>query len=150
MRDTAPMPAAWFRRPTPEKPPPGSGGVHYANGRIFGWVARAGEPHAGHPGKRISIDSLGKLDRTHFLRARFRVDDRQTVRAGVFTMSVGHHRHAAECESAACQLDDTWGVAGIVTVGMSKGGLWFSGAAAPWLSEWDRQGLPPASRVTPW
>src|SRR5690606_10794717 len=25
-----------------------------------------------------------------------------------------------------------------VTVGMSSGGMWFSGAAAPWLSEWDR------------
>ncbi|MFI2300161.1 phage minor head protein [Actinacidiphila glaucinigra] len=139
MRDTAPMPAAWFREPTPEELPPGSGGVHYRNGRIFGWVAQAGEPHAGHPGKKITIDGLGKLDLTHFLRARFKLDDGQTVRAGAFTMNVGHHRDGAECESAACQFDDTRTVAGIVTVGMSKGGLWFSGAAAPWLSEWDRQ-----------
>nr|WP_202471483.1 phage minor head protein [Streptomyces sp. SID8377] len=139
MRDTPPMPAAWFREPTPEELPPGSGGVHYAGGRIYGWVAQAGEPHAGFPGKKITIDSLGKLDLTHFLRARFQLDDGQTVRAGAFTMNVGHHRDGAECETAACQFDDTRTVAGIVTVGMSKGGLWFSGAAAPWLSEWDRQ-----------
>ncbi|WP_219515589.1 hypothetical protein [Nonomuraea ceibae] len=25
-----------------------------------------------------------------------------------------------------------------MTVGMNSGGTWFSGAAAPWLSEWDR------------
>ena len=70
---------------------------------------------------------------------RVRLDDGQTVRAGAFTMNVGHHRDGAECETAACQFDDTRTVAGIVTVGMSKGGLWFSNAAAAWLSERDRQ-----------
>ncbi|MFD7963743.1 phage minor head protein [Streptomyces zaomyceticus] len=29
-------------------------------------------------------------------------------------------------------------IAGIVTVGMNSRGMWFSGAAAPWLAEWDR------------
>ena len=38
----------------------------------------------------------------------------------------------------ACQFDDTRTVAGVVTVGQNEGGLWFSGAAAPWLSDWDR------------
>ncbi|MEU1815149.1 phage minor head protein [Streptomyces roseifaciens] len=138
MRDIEPMPATWFREPTPEELPPGSGGVHYAKGRVYGWVARTGEPHAGYPGKKITIESLGKLDLTHFLRARFPLDDGTTVRAGAFTMNVGHHRDGAQCETAACQFDDSGTVAGIVTVGMNAGGLWFSGAAAPWLSEWDR------------
>jgi hypothetical protein len=139
MKAADPMPAAWFREPTEDELPPGSGGVHYANGRIFGWVAQAGEPHAGYPGRNLTIESLGELDMTHFLRARFRLDDGSEVRAGAFTMNAPHHRDGAECESAACQFDDTRTVAGIVTVGMSERGLWFSGAAAPWLSEWDRQ-----------
>ncbi|NED85231.1 hypothetical protein G3I76_34750, partial [Streptomyces sp. SID11233] len=37
-----------------------------------------------------------------------------------------------------CQFDDTRTVAGIVTVGMNQRGMWFSGAASPWLAEWDR------------
>ncbi|MFC8465993.1 phage minor head protein [Streptomyces sp. NPDC057250] len=139
MRDTAPLPAAWFREPTPEELPPGSGGVHYRAGRIYGWVAQAGEPHAGMPGRRVTIDSLGRIDMTHFLRARFTLDDGTVVKAGAFTMNVGHHRDGAECETASCQFDDTRTVAGIVTVGMNARGMWFSGAAAPWLSEWDRQ-----------
>ncbi|MFD6936274.1 phage minor head protein [Streptomyces goshikiensis] len=139
MRDLPPMPAGWFNEPTAEELPPGSGGVHYANGRIFGWVAQAGEPHAGIPGRKVTIDSLGEIDLTHFLRAKFQLDDGATVRAGAMTMNVGHHRDGAECETAACQFDDTRTVAGIVTVGMSDGGMWFSGAAAPWLAEWDRR-----------
>ncbi|UQA95625.1 phage minor head protein [Streptomyces halobius] len=138
MRDTDPMPAAWFREPTEEELPPGSGGVHYADGRIYGWVAQAGEPHAGYPGRNLTVESLGDIDLTHFLRAKFRLDDGSLVRAGAFTMNAPHHRDGAECESAACQFDDTRTVAGIVTVGMNSRGLWFSGAAAPWLSEWDR------------
>ncbi|MEU5834484.1 phage minor head protein [Streptomyces diacarni] len=138
MRDTDPMPAAWFREPTPEELPAGSGGVHYAGGRIYGWVAQTGEPHAGFPGRNLTVESLGDLDLTHFLRARFQLDDGSLVRAGAFTMNVGHHRDGAECETDACQFDDTRTVAGIVTVGQNAGGLWFSGAAAPWLSEWDR------------
>ncbi|MFD8774480.1 phage minor head protein [Streptomyces sp. NPDC059916] len=138
MREADPMPAAWFREPTDKELPPGSGGVHYADGRVYGWVAQAGEPHAGFPGRNLTVESLGELDLSHFLRARFRLDDGTLVKAGAFTMNVPHHRDGAECESAACQFDDSRTVAGIVTVGMNKRGLWFSGAAAPWLSEWDR------------
>lgn len=136
--DGKPMPAAWFAEPTEAELPPGSGGVHYADGRIFGWVAQAGEPHAGFPGRNLTIESLGKLDLTHFLRARFKLDNGSFIKAGAFTMNVGHHRDGAECETSSCQFDDTRTVAGVVTVGMNKRGLWFSGAAAPWLSEWDR------------
>lgn len=138
MQDADPLPAAWFREPTAEELPPGSGGVHYRDGRVYGWVAQAGEPHAGHPGRRLTIESLGKIDLTHFLRAKFATDDGGQVRVGTFTMNVPHNRDGAECENEVCQFDDSRTVAGIVTVGMSKGGMWFAGAAAPWLSEWDR------------
>lgn len=137
MQDLPPMPAAWFREPTAEELPPGSGGVHYANGRVYGWVAQRGVPHAGYPGKNLTIESLGTLDFSHFLRQRFELDDGTFVKAGAYTMGVGHHRDGAECETASCQFDDTRTVGAIVTVGMNDGGLWFSGAAAPWLSEWD-------------
>jgi hypothetical protein len=137
MQDLPPMPASWFREPTMEELPPGGPGVNYANGRIWGWVAQAGEPHAGFA-KKITIDSLGRIDTTHFLRQPFPLDDGSTVKAGAYTMNVGHHRDGAECETAACQFDDTRTVAGIVTVGMNARGMWFSGAAAPWLSDWDR------------
>lgn len=139
MRDMPPMPAEWFREPTPEELPPGSGGVHYANGRAWGWVAQAGEPHAGMPGRNLTIDSLGDIDTTHFLRARFKLDDGTFARVGAYTMNAGHNRDGAECNDAACQFDDSRTVAAIVTVGMNERGMWFSGAAAPWLSEWDRQ-----------
>lgn len=138
MRDLPPMPASWFAAPTDEELPPGGPGVNYAGGRIFGWVAQAGEPHAGFA-KKITIDGLGKIDTQHFLRQRFTLDDGSTVKAGAFTMNAGHHRDGAECETSACQFDDTRTVAGIVTVGMNERGMWFSGAAAPWMSEWDRQ-----------
>ncbi|MFC9604554.1 phage minor head protein [Streptomyces niveus] len=138
MQSLPPMPAVWFREPTAAELPPGSGGVHYADGRIYGWVAQAGEPHAGYPGKNLTIESLGRIDLTHFLRARFELDDGTLVKAGAFTMNAPHHRDGAECESAACQFDDSRTVAGIITVGMNAGGMWFSGAAGPWLSEWDR------------
>lgn len=138
MRDLPPMPAEWFAEPTAEELPPGGPGVNYANGRIFGWVAQAGEPHAGFA-KKITIDSLGRIDTSHFLRQHFQLDDGTSVKAGAYTMNVGHHRDGAECETSACQFDDTRTVAGIVTVGMNARGMWFSGAAAPWLSEWDRR-----------
>ncbi|MGW4731826.1 phage minor head protein [Streptomyces shenzhenensis] len=138
MQDADPMPAAWFREPTPEELPYGSGGVHYSGGRIYGWVAQAGEPHAGYPGRNLTIESLGQIDTTHFLRARFKLDDGTFVRAGAFTMNVPHSRDGAECDTASCQFDDTRTVAGVVTVGLTDRGLWFSGAAAPWLSQWDR------------
>src|SRR5690606_33978970 len=50
----------------------------------------------------------------------------------------------AESDSLRALFDDTRTVAGIVTVGVKqddKGrdiGMWFSGVAAPWLSDWDR------------
>jgi hypothetical protein len=138
IRDLPPMPADWFREPTPDELPTDMGGVHYAGGRIFGWVARAGEPHAGFA-KKITIESLGRIDTTHFLRQRFTLDDGSTVRAGALTMNTGHHRDGAECETSACAFDDTRTVAGIVTVGMNERGMWFSGAAHPTLSEWDRR-----------
>ncbi|MFF3665458.1 phage minor head protein [Microtetraspora malaysiensis] len=131
-------PASWFREPTAAELPPGSGGVHYANGRIYGWVAQAGVPHEGYPGRNLTIESLGDIDTTAFLRTWFELDDGSRVRVGAFTMNAPHHRDGAECESSACQFDDTRTVAGIVTVGMNAGGMWFSGAAAPWLSDWDR------------
>lgn len=137
MADLPAMPAEWFREPTVEELPPGGAGVNYANGRIFGWVAQADEPHAGYA-KRIVVNDLGRIDTTHFLRQRFTLDDGSVVKAGAFTMNAGHHRDGAECETSACQFDDTRTVAGIVTVGMNERGMWFSGAAAPWLSEWDR------------
>jgi hypothetical protein len=138
MQDLPPMPASWFREPTMEELPPGGPGVNYANGRIWGWVAQAGEPHAGFA-KKITIESLGRVDTARFLRQPFPLDDGSTVKAGAYTMNVGHHRDGAECETAACQFDDTRTVAGIVTVGTNARGMWFSGAAAPWLSDWDRQ-----------
>lgn len=137
MKDLPPMPAAWFAAPTDAELPPGGPGVNYKDGRIFGWVAQAGEPHAGFA-KKITIDTLGHIDTQHFLRQRFTLDNGSVVKAGAFTMNVGHHRDGAECETSACQFDDTRTVAGIVTVGMSDRGMWFSGAAAPWMSEWDR------------
>lgn len=138
MQDADPMPAEWFREPTADELPPGSGGVHYRNGRVYGWVAQAGVPHVGYPGRRLTIESLGKIDLTNFLRAKFRTDDGGEVRVGTFTMNVPHNRDGAECRDEVCQFDDSRTVAGIITVGMSEGGMWFSGAAAPWLSEWDR------------
>lgn len=138
MQDADPMPAAWFREPTLEELPPGSGGVHYDGGRIYGWVAQAGEPHAGYPGRNLTIESLGDIDLTHFLRARFKLDDGTYIKVGAFTMNVPHSRDGAECDTASCQFDDTRTVAGIVTVGLNERGMWFSGAAAPWLSQWDR------------
>ncbi|MFE7627497.1 hypothetical protein [Streptomyces sp. NPDC057509] len=137
MQDLPPMPAGWFKEPTAEELPPGSGGVHYANGRVYGWVAQAGEPHAGMPGKNLTIESLGDIHLTHFLRQWFPLHDDTYIRAGAFTMGVGHHRDGAECETASCQFDDTRTVGAIVTVGMNEAGLWFSGASAPWLGEWD-------------
>ncbi|MGW3447325.1 phage minor head protein [Streptomyces sp. NPDC001076] len=139
MQAEKPMPADWFREPTPEELPSGSGGVHIVDGRAFGWVAQRGVPHAAH-GRKVTIEKLAKrgLDLSHFLRSRFRLDDGSEVRAGAMTMNVGHHRDGYECETAVCQFDDTRTVAAVVTVGMNEGGLWFSGAAAPWLSPWDR------------
>jgi len=137
MADLPAMPAEWFREPTADELPAGGTGVNYSNGRIFGWVAQANEPHAGYA-KRIVINDLGRIDTTHFLRQRFTLDDGSSVKAGAFTMNAGHHRDGAECETSACQFDDSRTVAGIVTVGMNERGMWFSGAAAPWLSEWDR------------
>lgn len=133
-----PAPAAWFAEPTEEELPPDSGGVHVTDeGRIYGWVAQRGVPHDGFPGQNLTLDDLEPIDLTHFLKARFRLDNGETVPVGPITMNVGHHRDGAECETAACQFDDSRTVAGIVTVGLNDRGMWFSGVAAPWLSSWD-------------
>lgn len=133
-----PMPAPWFGEPTEAELPPDSGGVRYDGGRIFGWVVQDGVPHQGYPGKNLTLDKLLPLDTSEFLRQTFQLDDGTTAKAGPFTMNVGHHRDGYECETSACQFDDSRTVAGIITVGLNDRGLWFSGAAAPWLSEWDR------------
>ncbi|WP_228995228.1 hypothetical protein [Streptomyces sp. DH8] len=140
MQELPPMPAAWFREPTPEELPPDSGGVHYANGRVYGWVAQRGVPHAAYPGRNLTIEKLARegLDFSHFLRARFQLDDGSTVKVGAMTMNVGHDGDGAQCDDAVCQFDNSGTVGAIVTVGMSRGGLWFSGAGAPWLSTWDQ------------
>ncbi|MFE0763697.1 phage minor head protein [Streptomyces smyrnaeus] len=140
MQDMPPMPAAWFREPTAEELPPGSGGVHYSAGRVWGWVAQAGVPHAGYPGKKITIDRLARegLDFSHFLRAKFRLDDGSSIKVGAMTMNVGHDGDGAQCDDAVCQFDNSGTVGAIVTVGLNEGGLWFSGAGAPWLSDWDK------------
>lgn len=138
LQDLPPMPAEWFREPTVEELPPGGPGVNYANGRIWGWVAQAGEPHAGFA-KKITIDGLGKIDLSHFLRQRFVLDSGETIKAGVYVINNGHHADGALCETEACAWDDSRTVAGIITVGMNSRGLWFSGAAAPWLEDdWTR------------
>lgn len=89
------------------------------------------------PGRNLTIESLGDIDLTHFLRARFQLDDSSEVRAGAMTMNVGHHRDGAECETTSCQFDDTRTVAAVITVGMNDRGMWFSGAAMPWLAQTD-------------
>jgi 2'-5' RNA ligase len=136
-QDLPPMPAEWFEDPTELLLADGAPGVVYDKGRVYGWVARAGEPHAGYA-KKITIDGLGKIDTAHFLRQRFALSDGSTVKAGVLAMGTGHHADGAECETSACSWDDSRTVAAIVTVGMNQHGMWYSGASSPFLSEWDR------------
>lgn len=142
MRDLPPMPAEWFRDPVAEGIlTDDSPGVNYDRGRIYGWVAKAGVPHAGYPGRNITIDKLARdgIDFSHFLRQRFVLDDGSEVRAGAFTMNVGHDRDdQVVCETNVCQFDDTRFVAGIVTVGLNEKGMWFTGAAAPWMADTDK------------
>ncbi|MFF3947087.1 hypothetical protein ACFYYN_19965 [Streptomyces sp. NPDC001902] len=75
------------------------------------------------PGPNLTNESLGRIDLTHFLRARFQLDNGEMVRAGAFTTNVCRHGDGAECETGACQFDDTRTVAGIVTVGMNARGM---------------------------
>jgi 2'-5' RNA ligase len=133
-----PVPAEFFEDPTELLLADDAPGVVYDGGRVYGWVARAGEPHAGFA-KKITIDGLGKIDTTHFLRQRFQTTAGTTVRAGVLALGNGHHADGAECETAACAFDDSRTVAGIVTVFASEHGMAYSGAASPFLSEWDLQ-----------
>jgi hypothetical protein len=138
MKAKEPFPAEWFREPTEEELPPDSGGVHVVNGRAYGWVAQAGVPHEVH-GRKVTIDKLAQrgIDTSYFLRTKLTLDDGSEVAVGPMTMNVGHHRDGAECETAACQFDDSRTVGAIVTVGINEGGMWFSGAAGDWLSAWD-------------
>lgn len=142
MRELPPMPAEFFADPVAEGLlTDTSPGVNYSGGRVYGWVAKKGVPHAGYPGKNLTIEKLMRegMDFSNFLRQRFTLDDGSEVRVGPMTADVGHHRDGAQCETAACQFDNSGTTAGVVTVGYAEGhGLWFSGAAAPWLSDWDR------------
>lgn len=138
MKAKEPLPAEWFREPTEEELPPDSGGVHVVNGRAYGWVAQAGVPHEAH-GRKVTIDKLAHrgIDTSYFLRTKLTLDDGSQVAVGPMTMNVGHHRDGAECETAACQFDDSRTIGAVVTVGVNERGMWFSGAAGDWLSEWD-------------
>lgn len=133
-----PLPARWFAEPTEEELPPDSGGLHITDdGRIYGWVAQRGVPHEGYPGRNLTIDDLEPVDTSWFLRKRFRLDDGSEIPLGPFVMNVGHHRDGGNCETQACLWDDSRTIAGLITVGFNERGMWFSGAAAPWLSQWD-------------
>lgn len=133
MEKMPPPPRAWFEEP--QDLPQDKGAVFADGGRVYGWVARRGVRHE-VLGKTPPLDDV---DLTTFLRRPLVLDDGSEVRVGAFTMNVGHHRDGAECETGACQFDDTRTVAGIVTVGVNEGGMWFSGAASPWISAWDRE-----------
>jgi hypothetical protein len=61
MRDSDPMPAAWFREPTTEERRPVRGAVHYAGGRIYRWVVQAGEPHAGYSSRNLTEAALDQV-----------------------------------------------------------------------------------------
>lgn len=125
MQAMDPMPAAWFAEPTEEELPDGAGGVRLKDGRAYGWVATIDEPHAGYPGKNLTVRKLAGegLDLTHFLPAQFQLDDGTFARVGAMTMNVGHDRDGAECETAACQFDNSRTVGAIVTVGLNERGL---------------------------
>src|SRR5690606_16023417 len=132
-----PLPAAWFREP--EGLGTEDGPVHVTDdGRIYGWVAQRGVCHDGYTGQCVTIDQLGDVDTSYFLRSRVRLDDGSQIRVGVFTMNAGHDNDGTDAASTRALFDNTRTVAGIVTVGTNAHGMWFSGAAAPWLSEWDR------------
>ncbi|MDP4501054.1 phage minor head protein [Nonomuraea turcica] len=132
-----PLPAAWFREP--EALGTEDGPVHVTeDGRIYGWVAQRGVCHDGYTGQCVTIDQLGDVDTSYFLRSRVKLDDGSTELAGVFTMNTGHDNDGTDAASTRALFDNTRTVAGIVTVGTNDRGMWFSGAAAPWLSEWDR------------
>lgn len=134
-----PLPAAWFAEPTEEELPTDQGPVHVTDdGRVYGWVARKGVCHDGYTGQCVTIDQLGDVDTTYFLRSRIRLDNGETVRVGVFTMNAGHDNDGTDASSTRALFDDTRTVAALVAVGTNSRGMWFSGAAAPWLSEWDR------------
>lgn len=118
--------------------------VHLKNGRVYGWVAQAGVCHDAFSGKCVTAP-LGLVDLSTFLRQPVELDDGTTINVGVFTMNAGHHNDGADAMSRQALFDDTRTVAGIVTVGVKKDsrgndvGMWFSGVAAPWLSDWDQR-----------
>jgi 2'-5' RNA ligase len=116
--------------------------LHYEDGRIFGWVAQAGVCHDGYTSMCVTAP-LGEVDLANFNRQPVTLDDGTSVMAGAFTMNAGHDNDGAGVNSMRAQFDNTRTVAGIVTVGVKAdgSGMWFSGVAAPWLSEWDTQVL---------
>ena len=118
-----------------------------ATGRLWGWVAQAGVCHDAFSGTCVTAP-LGSVDLRTFNRQPIELDDGTTINVGVLTMGTGHDNDGADVASVRALFDDTRTVAGIVHVGLKKDpetgkdlGLWFSGVAAPWLSEWDRRVL---------
>lgn len=138
-----PLPAGAFREPRLKAE---DEHIHYKNGRIFGWVAQAGVCHDAFT-KECVTAPLGSVDLKTFLRQPATLDDGTTIQVGVLAMNAGHHNDGADANSRQALFDDTRTVAGIVTVGVKRDkegrdiGMWFSGVAAPWLSEWDHQVL---------
>lgn len=130
-----PLPAAAFQEPMLRLE---DEHLHYENGRIYGWVAQNGVCHDAFSGSCVTAP-LRNVDLRTFLRQPVTLDDGSTVRAGVFTMGTGHDNDGADVTQVKSLFDDTRTVAGIVTVGVNAHGMWFSGVAAPWLSDWDKQ-----------
>lgn len=139
-REMPKLAASLFREPTPEELPTTDGPTHvsYANGRMFGWVAQRGVCHDGVTGSCLK-PPLDNVDLSTFLRSKVELDDGSVITAGVFTMGTGHDNDGADVLATKALFDDTRTVAGIVTVGVNDRGMWFSGAAAPWLGDWDRR-----------
>ncbi|WP_188195576.1 hypothetical protein [Nonomuraea sp. SYSU D8015] len=93
-----PLPAAWFREP--EGLGTQDGPVHVTDdGRIYGWVAQKGVSHDGYTGQCVTIDQLGDVDTSYFLRSRVRLDDGSETRVGVFTMKAGHDNDGTDVAS---------------------------------------------------
>lgn len=129
-----PLPAAAFAEPSLRLE---DEHLHFENGRIYGWVAQNGVCHDAFSGSCVTAP-LDQVDLRTFLRQPLTLDDGSVVQVGAFTMGAGHDNDGAETNGMKALFDDTRTVAGIVTVGVNKHGMWFSGVAAPWLSDWDK------------
>ncbi|MFC5076129.1 hypothetical protein ACFPN0_32135 [Kitasatospora cinereorecta] len=139
MQDADPMPAEWFREPTAEELPPGSGGVHYANGRVYGWVAQVGDPTRATR-KKLTIEKLARegLDFSHFLRAKFELDDGSSIRVGAMTMNVGTTATAPSVtmRSASSTTAAPWARS---SRRHERGRTVVRRRGSAWLSDWDKR-----------